>query len=393
MHSYNKQDYIYNQTKRLLRNFRRLIHTGNNFFTTGMGSIIQIVMITNNKVVYEVASTKKQHTIKLEKFRMAIWHMFLHRTATRKELEKFFNFNTHLMALLNAAFGSKLSKIHKMPNRMLRLTLKGTRYYFSGMEYSTADRILVSQNGGRFVLFSYFTLRDLKHEKILEIFKHCWKLNLRIIIDSGAFSIMKAHRKSPDSYNMFKYRKICLIEYSQFLISFQKYILGYFNLDVESDLAATSDNLTFLTKTVGMVPYPVWHFGMGWEELDRLVVSCQYSLIGIGGTVFIKSSKEKRSFFTELFDRYGEMQPFHWLGGSSQLLNDFEFLSADSTGFNIGRRFRRLIPLYRAQIEAPLNMNTIDCLTYNIKQMAKLEEPYFDMQMEIPLPYSAPSTV
>ena len=50
-----------------------------------------------------------------------------------------------------------------------------------------------------------------------------------------------------------------------------------------------------------------------------------------------RQNQVKRELFREIFKRYPE-QNFHWLGGSSHLLLEFPFFSADSSGWIQGRK-------------------------------------------------------
>jgi hypothetical protein len=383
MRFFDKNDYSYQQAKRRERYLRKRWKSGERIFLTG-NKKSKIVILNINQHEIEFASELTQKPIKMNrrKFRLALWHMFFYRTAIRKDLERYHHFTSALFALVEGALAD-IVKIQKTAKGLLRLTLKAVRYFFAGLETSPQDRILIKSLGGRFILLSYYHLRHLKNEKWKE---HVQSLGLKVLLDSGAFSLMKAKRdaeKKPTKKPR-DTKPITLEEYASFVMKHKDDILGYFNLDVENDIVSTRLHQKELTARIGQAPIPVWHLGMGWSELDRLVQE-DHPLIGIGGTVFMDSTKEKRAFFDELFRRYPD-QPFHWLGGSSYLLQEYPFFSADSTGWNIGRQFRRLIPMYRPQMDAPEDWSPLDALSYNIRQLIKLEEAYDFVQWELPLP-------
>lgn len=380
-HRYMESSF-YDRAKKIERSFKKSIRTGQHSFKTGLGRTITILGISTSDIIFRVDSTESIHKLNRLKFKQALAFVLFNRNVSRKDLEQFHSFNSHLMAVLNAALSKNMSRILRLANRTLRLVIKGVRYYFSGMELSAKDRLLVQSQGGKFILMSNYYLRGLSRDKLLATLRHCRDIGLHVIIDSGSFSVMRqANKSNPDK----KINDICLKQYCELLISIKEYIMGYFNLDEDSNIEKSKRNLKYLSANVGFPPYPVWHQGFGWDELDKLVNSCEHQLIGIGGTVFMHSTPAKRKLFQEIFSKYGDQQGFHWLGGSSVLLNEFPFISTDSTGFNIGRRFRRLVPLNSPQIAAPSEMDSIDCIKYNIRQLVKLENNHHDHQYELPL--------
>ncbi|OMF66841.1 hypothetical protein [Paenibacillus glucanolyticus] len=363
------------KAKQVEKRFRKRIQSGEHSYRTGMGCVLGVKEFTAQHIIFKVNSTQCVHRITRGRFRQALTYALFYRNVSRKALERFDPFTSHLMALLNAALSDLSSRIITLANRKLCLVIKGVRYFFSGLEASPKDRELISKLGAKFVLLSNFYLREYSEERIYNILNHCRDLGLHIIIDSGTFSVMKAQRRNKDV------DPICLKQYSTLIQKIKPLIIGYFNLDVEN-LKQTEENLEYLSQSVKMPPYPVWHESYGWDTLERWVNSSIHLTIAIGGTVFMSSQNQKRKFFQKIFSQYSDRQTFHWLGGSNGLLHEFPFLSTDSTGYNVGRRFRRLLPLNSSQKMAAASMTSMECLKYNIRQMVKLEDSHVPLQTE-----------
>ncbi|SLK15950.1 MULTISPECIES: hypothetical protein [unclassified Paenibacillus] len=190
---------FYNKAKKIERSFKKSIRTGQHSFKTGLGRTITILGITSSDIIFRVDSTESIHKLNRLKFKQALAFVLFHRNVSRKDLEQFHSFNSHLMAVLNAALSKNMSRILKLANRTLRLVIKGVRYYFSGMEFSAKDRLLVQSQGGKFILMSNYYLRGLSRDKLLATLRHCRDIGLHVIIDSGSFSVMRQANKSNKS--------------------------------------------------------------------------------------------------------------------------------------------------------------------------------------------------
>jgi len=114
-------------------------------------------------------------------------------------------------------------------------------------------------------------------------------------------------------------------------------------LDRVGDPVMTHFNQRYLTQYVGRPPIPIWHVQSDWNELDQ-VVSEDHEVIGIGGSVKIRSEEKKRTIFQEIFKRYPN-QNFHCLGLSSALLWEFDWLSRYLHGFSVQNVTKLSYPL------------------------------------------------
>ncbi|KOR76038.1 hypothetical protein [Paenibacillus solani] len=64
------------------------------------------------------------------------------------------------IAGLIRAMMSDICKLVTMKNGAVRLTLKGIRYFFSGVSKGKRDVQIVKESGGTFVLLNYYTIRN-----------------------------------------------------------------------------------------------------------------------------------------------------------------------------------------------------------------------------------------
>ncbi|WP_050182627.1 hypothetical protein [Domibacillus robiginosus] len=191
------------------------------------------------------------------------------------------------------------------------------------------------------MLNSYFYLRRKKN--LDDWLQKLQEAEIRLLVDSGAFTLYNRLEKGCNE------EQITIEEYAEFINANHEKIHGYFNLDVINDPNQSEINYELLTKLTGKRPIPVWQCDTqkwhrsDWDSLDRIVQE-DHELIAIGGTVLLGKQagpkyqdEVKRKLFKEVFRRYPE-QNFHWLGGSSNLLLEFPFFSADSSGWINGRK-------------------------------------------------------
>jgi hypothetical protein len=164
-------------------------------FFTGKGRLNSIEKTV--KAIYIRAKKGKQtHCISREKLKAAIRFMLGKRTSTRKELEPFSRFNSALMGLLRLVF-AEIAKIMKSQTGLLRLSLKGKRYFPSGAETSPSDLEIAVTQGFNFFLMSYFYLREEKKENFRYHLRRLGNSSgkIEILLDSGALSLFKSRTK------------------------------------------------------------------------------------------------------------------------------------------------------------------------------------------------------
>lgn len=383
-------------------------------FETGLGKINVLVGFTKNKVLVKSEDGESINEISRENFRKSISYTLFKRTVTRKELESFSNFNTALMALLKEVFNKISRYIKDKTTRLIRLTLKGVRHYFSGLEASPAEMKRVHEQGGSFVLLNFFHLKRYGSNNWYE---SLCMYDLYAYIDSGAFSLHQAKcmKKSDQSKyanpsnlsrikedeNTFfvdmmfdgccdwlevgsrKEISISVEEYAAFINHYKKdgRILGFFNLDVIGDQEASDENYARLLELTGLKPIPVWHPASGFDALQSMVDRGEFEVIGIGGTVVQDSPwrriEKQRVLFDELFERFPD-QNWHWLGGGNELILEYPFFSTDSTKYLSPRKFgEEVVFTIHGFTPIPETWTMSDVLDFGIYQYIQLEELYY----------------
>ncbi|WP_017815124.1 hypothetical protein [Paenibacillus shenyangensis] len=311
---------------------------------------------TRLSVQLRTSSSRKPLTLPYRSIRAAIHYLYAVRTVTRSDLEAFSRgYNSALLGILIEIAGSA-ARIQRTASGRLRLSLLGVRYYFAGADRSPRDLTIAAHNGASHVLFSYAHLRGRRAWK-----QHVQRLGLRILLDSGAFSVWRAAQQGK------VIAPIDLQAYISFIQEHQDVIHAYFNLDVISDPAATRQNAEQM-QAAGLQPIPVWHAGTDLQELQQLIQQ-EHPVIAVGGTVGM-SEKRRRRIFRWVFRLYPE-QNFHFLGGSSRLLTAFPWFSADSTGWLVGRKYGALIDA-QGQRRAP-EINGLQATARSCQYLASLE--------------------
>ncbi|MDQ0255537.1 hypothetical protein J2S74_002919 [Evansella vedderi] len=336
------------------------------YFLTGKGKKNFIEKVTPTAIFVRTKKSKVAFKITRKRLREAIKLMFYKRTATRKELEGYCKYNSALMGLLRLIFIS-IAKFKTTVKGLLRLILRGNRHFLSGVARAPGDMELATDHNHHFFLMSYFHIRDDTNENWLY---HARRLNAKILIDSGAYSVYAAQLKGE------KVEPISVEDYAAFILKHQKrsVYFGCLNLDVIGDNKQTRKNAQYLRERGVKGLIEVWHpQSDDWAELWRMVHKEDHPVIAIGGTAFL-NEKKKVELFDELYTRFPN-QPFHILGGASQTLYQYEWFSSDSTSWLNARKYRTLITPH-GHVEAPEDWSTKECLVFNVEQLNKLEDNY-----------------
>jgi len=367
------------------------------YFLTGKKKRNNITDVTGSSIVVETDAGRKQFSLSFKKIQEAISFIFSKRIVSRKELEKYSNFNSALMGLLEAVL-FEVARIQKSVKGVLQIRMIGVKFFFSGMDKCTnADFQTVVYNGGTAVLCTYFHLRA-KGKGLDPFMERLRKSGLKLLVDSGAFSLFNAAEKGKkvvdhNTYNSFtaKQRKemnivkdITVEEYALTLNKYSDLIYGFFNLDVIGDTEASNRNFQRLKELTGRSPIPVWHCDVhdwkksDFESLDAMVNE-DYEIIALGATVMLgknagpaNQNKVKEELFKEIFNKYAD-QCFHWLGGSSDLLLKFPFFSADSSGWIQGRKINQIYSFEETSTERMDDWSQERCIAYNVYSLSSLE--------------------
>lgn len=382
---------------------------------TGKGKINYISAISTNYYHFKTEKSKRTITVSRRKIKEAIEYFLYRRMVTREQLSKFNQYSSFLMGLLKLIFcqSSELAWTKKSLSStpLMRLVLKGTRFFFAGLEKSPTDLYKVHQNGGRFALFSYYNLRNDVHETWLYHLKRI--RNMRVLLDSGEYTFhrmrkkLEATRKSMVSLvdgSISWHRALELIqtletrlknpirikEYAQFIKRHQSVLYDVFNLDRTGDPEESMHNLNYLHRQ-GIKAIPIWHPQSSEESLEELVKdSRNFELIAIGGLLSL-SEPERVKVLHSILERYGDHQNFHILGCSNTEIFKGHVFQCDSTGPLMGRRFQTIITsqghIKMDTAYPELNWSKEECFAFNIRQLAALEDYKPVEQTELLIPW------
>jgi hypothetical protein len=331
----------------------------NSVFRTGRGAVVHVVEHDSRRVYFKSANGKMVNTIDLYKLKAAIRDLFARRTVTRELLETYSKFSSALLGLLSSIFRgmAKLTSGAKG----FRLTLIGVRFFFSGCDRAVKDLEVAKANGAKFILMSYYYLRD---DTKANWRRHVERLGLKVMLDSGAYTVWKRQEAGKDV------QEIDVREYAGFVIKHQDVIHSFITLDVVGDAAATAANDSYL-RSLGLCPVPVFPAMGDLQELEKLI-EADHDFIAIGATVGMRE-RAKRVLFEQIFSAFPNGR-FHWLGGSSSLINEFPWFSADSSTWLSGRKYGKLINEQFKTTKAPKEMDGYAALAHNVRVLSELED-------------------
>lgn len=198
--------------------------------------------------------------------------------------------------------------------------------YLSGMENGANKNILLMD-----VLKKY-------RPSIMQSFykeKECVLNNISddIMIDSGAYSMLKDKRKS--NIDIYKYAD----RYAEFIK--RNNIRLYVELDLDSIIgyANVLKIRNDLQKKTGIQPIPVWHKRLGIDEYRRMCK--EYGYVGIGGLAIKEIKRNEYSHLKTLIriaHDYGAK--VHGLGFTyTRIMPLYKFDSVDSSTWVYGKKF------------------------------------------------------
>lgn len=145
--------------------------------------------------------------------------------------------------------------------------------------------------------------------------------DIRLLIDSGAFTNWKAGKESS------------VDEYMNFIESLPVKPWRYFVLDKIGDSQGTKQNYeTMLNR--GFKPVPVFTRGSDLNDLDYYYETSD--IVGIGGLVGTKNSKG----YLKHVVQNNKNRPLHWLGlTNSAMIGYFRPYSCDASSWESGGRY------------------------------------------------------
>ncbi|MGS2778354.1 hypothetical protein ACVBAX_13390 [Robertmurraya sp. GLU-23] len=129
------------------------------YYRTAKGNINRLVEYGKTHVL--VITEKGANPIELERTRIrkAITFFFFKRTAIRSDFKSFSEFTSAMFAIIVHCFRDK-SKLMKLKHGLFRVSLIGTRHWFSGLERSPDILSLLKSLGGKYVLFNYKSILE-----------------------------------------------------------------------------------------------------------------------------------------------------------------------------------------------------------------------------------------
>lgn len=356
--------------------FRKFGKEGYTFLTVKGKRPNIIQKVTSDFIYITTEKSKRPNRIPRASLRRAIAFLFYRRVTTLKALIKINSFSSALAGLIKTIMVD-ICKVSETKTGGVRLSMRGLRYIFSGVSKSKDDVRIVKQNGGTFILLNFVNLRsDLTDS---------WKLNLQqlgfdykcVILDPGAKTIVEAAQKG-------KFIKpIDLESYAEFCIRHSDSIYQFLTLDIIGDPETTRRNTLYLERVVGRKPVPIFHVQSSLDVLEEMVEE-DHDVIAIGGSVLV-SRRKRAEVFAEIFRRFGDRANFHALGlGTTRLLMQYPWFSADASSWLNGRIFRTLTSLV-GDVKAPTGMTSEEALGFNVRTLAALEDRYKDIQMNFDL--------
>lgn len=338
--------------------------------STVSGKVNVIEKVTVSDVYIKTGKSQNPFKIPRKKIREALQDIFYRRWTGRSELQQFTAYTSALLALVHRIL-SGICKIQRLKSGY-RLFLKGTRFFFSGCDRSVRDLEIAAANGAEYILLSFYYLSQFASEVWKRTIK---RLGLKVFLDCGEYTRYAAILKGKET------KPISLEEYANFIIKHADVLYACISLDCVGDPEQSKSNYGKLRALVGDLVeiIPVWHIQSDWSDLQELVDE-EHPLIAIGGSIFVGAGgiQHLREKFKDLFRMYPS-QPFHRLGGASSLLFEFEWFSADSSSWLVGRKYGKIITT-TGQMRAP-ELTDEERIGHNVRLLCKLEQPNVQMDL------------
>lgn len=296
-----------------------------------------IYLLTEAGELKEGELKHKCQKISVSTLKHACYELLYQKTVTRNDFEKYSKYWSSLFAMLITVFFDSLKK-HRTPKGSIRITIIGSRVYFSGLSAAcNIDWEAIEKNGAAFILLAF---PDIKRTDNWISKLHEYNVD-KIMLDSGVFGYINAIKKGKKA----EYPDIN--EYCDFINKNKALISYVINLD-HLEPQKADENQELIYHMTGIRPVPVWHPGDNllehdWARLEEIIQQ-DHPVIAIGKTVF-KGETYKKELFDELFQRH-PYQNFHWLGGNSQLLLDYNWFSSDATSWWKGREEKPQLTIF-----------------------------------------------
>lgn len=247
-----------NRAKWLLRTFFRQYKVGIKFHT-GTGFLDIVERVESDVIYIRTSRTMGLFQISRKQLQKACTFLFYVRNTTRKQLEGFSKFSSALMGLLfkiskEGGF-ARIGRTGRTARGLLRLSLRGMRWFTAGCRRSSRDMEMVKFYNGQWLLLSYFHLRE---DKTYNWRKHVWRLGYkgRVLLDSVAIHCINPRLKGKQVAD------ISIEEYCDFIKrqGGKDMFCGWFSLDRVDDADVTERNIDYMVNEgLGDGLIPVWN--------------------------------------------------------------------------------------------------------------------------------------
>ncbi|GKS12809.1 hypothetical protein YDYSY3_38090 [Paenibacillus chitinolyticus] len=367
--------YFHTATMKERTFFRKVGKPGYAFYTVKNSQPNWVQKVTDRYIYIRTQKSSKELKIPRQSLRRAIAFLYFRRIVTLKQLNKIHSFSSALAAMLKAIM-IDLCKVATTKSGTVRLSLRGLRYFFSGVSRGKDDVRIVKKYGGRFVLLNYFMIRNDPLES--------WRTNLLangfhskcVFLDPGEKTLYEARQNGKNP------KPIDAEEYAAFVRRHSDLILHYLTIDKIGDPEITKRNTVLLEELTGKKPVPVYHIQSPLDVLQSLIDE-EHEIIAIGGSALRSVSlKKRKQAFDAIFERFGETANFHALGlGSLQFLLNYPWFSADASSWLNGRIFGKIIAL-TGDYKTIRSIPPEEALGFNVRTYSALEERYTKLQID-----------
>ncbi|MDE5055367.1 hypothetical protein NDK25_24420 [Niallia taxi] len=362
-------------SRKIERKFQRRLKKRGAFYT--VNGAVNYLKQQNKNCIY-ICTSKGQAIIQIkrETIRKCIDYFFHKRTVIRKDMEQFSAYSSSLFAIIWDCF-SDVSKIQKLNNNMFRISLVGTRVYFSGLERSPGMQKIVKEQKGDYLLYNYYSITQSSKDPVVTLEEN----QQYCIIDSGAFSFYNAYKKEKQQICLFSEEIMQEMYLDGFIDYINKHkdnarVLGFITLDVIGDEKKTIENYRYIKQRTNAEIIPVWQITGTIEYLSELVAE-EHAVICLGGMVpFISKRKEFLRERLGYIKKKFPTQNFHFLGVADELLKEYGAFSSDSTAYLNARKYddNKIYTENGYREKAPTQLSKLRIIEQNIRFLAGLEE-------------------
>lgn len=206
---------------------------------------------------------------------------------------------------------------------------------FAGLESGQWENISDLAHYCKYILSSYWYLRDTKHADVLNLMLQRNSED-NFMLDSGAFTLMMT-----DNANLHKDLDNYIEQYIKFVKKYK--IRNYIEMDIDSVIGykEVKQIRRKLEMDIGWKCIPVWHKNRGIEDYKKMV--SEYDYVAFGGFNDVGNlaitSEDLPSVKKMIQYANHRKVKVHGLGFTRNGAWEYGFYSVDSSSWSSGRRF------------------------------------------------------